>query len=142
MLMGSYMNWDSVISRRPGLCLLGSLTAQLCGLWVTCFVAFWAENYLHIIYLKVSEFMNIKDYAPVVSLKAKVDVDVFDSFLTITWPWLSILVMEFLHPSVYFLLKISRYFNLLNAAVCCFVCRHNESSCFLMMRDGFIDYIG
>ena len=60
-------------------------------------------------------------------------------FLTITWPWLSILVTAFLHPSIYFLLKISRYFNLLNAAVCCFVCRHNESSCFLMMRDVFID---
>ena len=42
-------------------------------------IGFWAENYLHIIYLKVSEFMNIRDYAPVVSLKAKVDVDVFDS---------------------------------------------------------------
>ena len=32
-----------------------------------------AEKYL--LYLKVSGFMNIKDYAPVVSLKAKVDVD-------------------------------------------------------------------
>ena len=41
---------------------------------------------------------------------------------------------------MYFILKISRYYNLLNAAVCCFVCRHiNESSCFFMIRDGFID---
>ena len=48
------------------------------ALLVTYFVAldFWLKN---ISYFKVSGFMNIKDYAPVVSPKAKVDVDVFDS---------------------------------------------------------------
>ena len=86
MLMGSYMNWDSVISIARASELLGGLVSvcwvhkQLSSVGdLLRRIGFWAENYLHIISLKVSEFMNINDYAPVVSLKAKVDVDVFDS---------------------------------------------------------------
>ena len=84
--MGSHVSWAGTPSLAfqcialPGLLNTDEAWSLSAGfikslaLWVTCFVAldFWLKN---IYYLKVSGFMNIKDYAPVVSLKAKVDVD-------------------------------------------------------------------
>ena len=108
------------------------------SVWVTCFVAL--DFGLKIIYYLLESFW-IYEHQGLCTCRFPQSQSWcrFLWSLTITWPWLSILVTAFLHPSIHFLLKISRYFNLLNAAVSCFVCRHIESSCFLMMRDGFID---
>ena len=58
--MGNYVSWDSVISIARASELLGGLVS-VCS--------------VHKQLSSVGDLLNIKDYAPVVSLKAKVDVE-------------------------------------------------------------------